>query len=152
MTVRSATSEDIPRIGQIADAAGLFPGEMVPEMIAPGLAGEGEIWLVIDVDGEGAGFTFSRPEPITDRTWNILALGVHPNFHGKGLGKALLNATEKALPEARLIIIETTQLPDQDAARALYTQSGYVQQAHIPDFFGDGEDKIVFTKRVAGTL
>ncbi|MEM1163381.1 MAG: GNAT family N-acetyltransferase, partial [Pseudomonadota bacterium] len=90
----------------------------------------------------------SRPEELTDRTWNILALGLDPAFQGQGLGTALLRGTEAALPDARMIIIETTQSPEQDAARALYAAAGYTQQAHIPDFYGDGEDKVVFVKRV----
>ncbi|MEM6660727.1 MAG: GNAT family N-acetyltransferase [Pseudomonadota bacterium] len=148
MTTRPARSDDIPRIGTIAGAAGLFPPEMVADMIAPGLAGEGDLWSVIEAQGTTAGFTFSRPEEITDRTWNILALGLDPAFQGQGLGTALLRGTEAALPDARMIIIETTQLPEQDAARALYAAAGYEQQAHIPDFYGDGEDKVVFVKRV----
>ena len=147
--IRDAVHSDIAAVGNIAEACELFEASMLPEMIEPSLSGADEFWMVAEADGRTAAFAFARPEELTDRVWNLLALGVHPNARGKGLGGTLLRRVEDRLTSARMILIETTQLPDQHAARALYSKSGYEEVAKIPDFYEDGADKIVFVKRMA---
>ena len=83
---------------------------------------------------------------MTDRTWNLRAIATHPDLHGAGAGTALVRAVETALEEARLLVIDTTQLPDQDRARRFYVARGWRQVGTIPDFFGAGEDKVTFVK------
>ena len=148
MTVRPARATDIPALGDIAEAAGLFPAAYLPDMIAPALNGGPDTWLVADLEDAPKGFAFARPEEMTDRVWNILALGVAPDAQGAGLATSLLHATEAQL-DARMIIIETTQLPEQAAARAFYTKEGYAEVARVPDYYGEGEDKIIFQKVMA---
>ncbi len=148
MSVRAAKEVDVPRIGAIAEEAGLFPAEYLPEMIAPALKGEGDVWRVFESDGELVGFAFARLEEMTDRTWNILAIGVDPAHQGKGHASTLLAQIEADL-DARVIVIETTQLEEQARARAFYAAKGYEQQGHIRDFYGDGEDKLVFRKAMS---
>ena len=147
MSIRPATAQDSDTLGQIAEAAGLFPAAYLPDMIAPALGGAPDTWLVAENDTP-AGFAFARPEEMTDRVWNILALATAPEQRGKGHAKALLTAMETTL-DARMIIIETTQLPDQDAARALYATSGYEEEGRVRDFYSAGEDKVIFRKVLA---
>jgi len=147
MTIRPANAADIDALGALAEAAGLFPAAYLPDMIAPALDGGTEIWRVAEQDGAVAGFAFARPEEMADRVWNILAIAVAPSARGSGLAGTLLTATEAAL-DARLILIETTQLPAQAAARAFYAKHGYTEQGRIPDYYADGEDKVLFRKRV----
>ena len=150
MSVRAATESDQDRIGEIAEAAGLFPAEYLPDMIAPGLSGGPDTWRVAGNGAEGdvVGFAFARPEELTDRTWNLLAIAVHPESQRNGYASQLLADMESGL-DARLIIIETTQLPEQATARAFYESRGYRQEGHVHDFYGDGEDKIIFRKAIA---
>ncbi|MEM7505831.1 MAG: GNAT family N-acetyltransferase [Pseudomonadota bacterium] len=150
MSVRPAIRDDVGALGLIAEASGLFPAHYLPEMIEPTLAGGSDIWRVFD-DGTGpAGFSFATLEELTDRLWNILALAVHSGARRRGIGRELLSAAEAAMPDARMILIETTQLPDQAAARALYLQSGYEEEGRVRDFYGDGEDKVIFRKNLGG--
>ena len=83
---------------------------------------------------------------MTARTWNLRAIAVRPDLHGAGAGTALLAAMEAALAEARLIVMDTTQLPDQARARRFYVARGYAEVAVIPGVFGEGEDKVTFVK------
>jgi len=145
MSVREATGDDVSRLGEIAEAAGLFPADYMPGMIAPFLAREGDMWRVALVDNRPVGFAFARLEEMADRTWNILAIAVEPSHQGQGHASRLLSAMETDL-NARIILIETTQLEDQARARAFYVAKGYEQQGHIRDFYSEGEDKIVFRK------
>ena len=149
-TIRPATTEDQTALGTLAETAGLFPADLLPDMIAPALCGGPDLWLVADYDDRAAGLAFARPEEMTDRVWNLLALGVAPAVHGKGVGRALLNAVEDQLAKARMIVIETTQLPEQAGARALYETAGYTQEGRVRDFYADGEDKVIYRKRIGG--
>ena len=114
---RDPRESDIPALAASADAT-LFPGEMLEGMISPALGGAGQdMWRVVRQGGTPVGFAFAQPEAMTARTWNLRAIAVRPDLHGSGAGTALLAAMEAALAEARLIVIDTTQLPDQDRAR-----------------------------------
>jgi ribosomal protein S18 acetylase RimI-like enzyme len=64
------------------------------------------------------------------------------------LGSALVGHVENALMErgARLLIVETSGLPDFEAARAFYSKCGFTDEARIKNFFAAGDDKIVYTK------
>lgn len=141
ITLRALSAADTPAIGAVAEAAGVFPAEFAPMMVE--MTGH---WCIAEADGTLKGFAFAREEEATDRTWNILALAVDPSAQGQGLGRKLVIEMEERLSDARLLIIETTQRPDQEAARALYLKLGYTQVAQIPDFYSAGEDKIVFLK------
>lgn len=143
---RARRASDIPFLAAIAEAT-LFPGELMEGMIAPALSGDSEDrWRVVEQLGHAVGFAFAQPEAMTDATWNIRAIAVSPDLHGKGAGTALIAAMESALEAARLIVIDTTQTPDQARARRFYAARGYAHVATIPDFFGAGEDKVTFVK------
>ncbi|WP_159089134.1 GNAT family N-acetyltransferase [Tateyamaria sp. Alg231-49] len=144
---RDLRESDIPALSTIADDT-LFPGETLGEMVAPALAGESEdVWRVVSRGGALVGFAMAQPEPMTDCTWNLRAIAVSPELHGGGAGSVLLSAMEAAM-SARLIVIDTTQLPEQDRARQFYTARGYTHVSTIPEFFGAGEDKVTFVKFV----
>ncbi|WP_415401561.1 GNAT family N-acetyltransferase [Tateyamaria sp. SN3-11] len=146
---RAARDTDIPFLAAIAEET-LFPGDMMGDMIAPFLAGLGDdIWRVVLRDEMPVGFAFAQPEAMTDRTWSLRAIATTPDVHGTGAGTALLSAVETALGGARLLIIDTTQTPDQDRARRFYAARGYTHVATIPAFFGPEEDKVTFVKTLA---
>lgn len=143
---RALRDTDIPFLAAIADET-LFPGEMLSDMTAPSLAGTSDdLWWVVTRGDTAVGFAFAQAETMTDRTWNLRAIATAPELHGQGAGTALLQAVETALSDARLLVIDTTQTPDQHRARRFYAARGYAHVATIPAFFGDGEDKVTFTK------
>jgi ribosomal protein S18 acetylase RimI-like enzyme len=47
-----------------------------------------------------------------------------------------------------LLIIETSATPPLEPARRLYLRRGYRECGTIPDFYGEGDDKVIFAKRV----
>ena len=148
MSIREATEDDQDTLGAIAEGAGLFPADLLPEFMAPALAGNGEVWLLAEAEGEPVGFAYARPEEVADRVWNILALGVSEAARGQGHGASLVAEMERRL-DARMIIIETTQLENQAAARRLYSRIGYEEEGRVRDFYGMGEDKVIFRKVLA---
>ena len=48
----------------------------------------------------------------------------------------------------RILLIETSSLPNYDLTRKFYLKHHYEQAAVIADFYADGDSLIVFSKRL----
>lgn len=147
--IKTTSTEDIPALQEIADRTALFPGEMLPDMLAPSIRGTAEsFWLTCYVGDLPVGFCYSVPEELTEGTWNMLALAVHPDQQGKRLGTSLVKAAEQHLTNQnqRLLIVETSGTNDFALTRKFYAQNGFEEEARIRDFWADGDDKVIFRK------
>ncbi len=142
----------------IAEASGLFqPSELtdVGAMLAGHFGGEAELnhhWLVDDDEGLAA-LAYYAPEPFADRVWNLYMLAVHPDRQGGGRGAALVKHVENALKGAgaRLLLIETSGLERFERTRTFYQRCGYTEEARIRDYYGQGDDKVVFWKSLTAS-
>lgn len=148
-TIAATTQDDIQGLQTILDHTGLFPSDLLPDMIAPALSGESNAsWLTCRVDGSPRGLCYTEPEELAEGSWNMLALAVHPEFQRHGIGAALVKATEEFLQQSnqRLLIVETSGTDGFAQARRFYEDNGYEQEARIRDFWAEGDDKIIFRK------
>lgn len=148
-TIKPTSSDDVAALQTVVDETGLFPSEMLPEMLAPSLAGETEaFWLTCHLEGEAVGLCYTVPEELADGTWNMLALAVRPDLQGKRLGQALVQTAEAHLKEKRqrILIVDTSGTDDFALTRTFYAQNGYDEEARVRDFWADGDDKVVFRK------
>jgi ribosomal protein S18 acetylase RimI-like enzyme len=153
-TVRATSPGDLPGLKAVIDATGLFPGEMLDGMIAAYVRrdfSEG-FWLTLDARTP-MGVAFCGPERMTQGTWNLYLIAVHPDLQGQGHGKSLLRHVEEALTMRgeRLLLVETSGLPAFAPVRAFYRASGYDEEARIRDYYQDGEDKVVFRRLLTAT-
>jgi ribosomal protein S18 acetylase RimI-like enzyme len=96
------------------------------------------------------GFVYYAPTAMTDRTWEIWWIAVDAHYHGKGLGKQLLQWAERdaQAQHARLMLLETSSTGAYASTRQFYLKQGYVLSAQVPDFYSDGDDKLIFWKRL----
>ncbi len=110
---------------------------------------ESAMWFTA-FEKEPVGVAYCVPEPVSVGTWNLLMLWIEDGQEGKGYGSALLDRIERELLEmgARLLIVETSGTDDFAFARAFYEKLGFALEARIKDFFDDGDDKLVYSKRV----
>ena len=85
---------------------------------------------------------------MTDRTWNLQLIAIHPDRQRQGRGAKLLRYVEQALMVrgGRMLLVETSGLPDFDRTRKFYIKCGYEEEARIRDFYATGDDKVVFRK------
>ena len=147
--IRPVVRDDVPAIKAVVDAT-LFPADMLDHMIAPYFEADicTDIWLTHEVGGRAVAVAFCEAERMTQGTWNLLAIGVLPSHQGQGTGTRLIKHLERVLSQrdGRILIVETSGLPEYTQTRRFYRQRGYVEEARIREFYAEGEDKIVYWK------
>ncbi len=152
MKIRPTHIRDIARLQTVLEETGLFPSEMLPEMMQDFLSNpeNKSLWLTCEDQGEPIGFCYATPEELTDGTWNMLAVAVHPMKQNRGAGAAILASLEALLRERgqRVLIADTSGKDAFSGTRAFYVRNGYTQEACIRDFWAEGDDKITFWKRL----
>jgi ribosomal protein S18 acetylase RimI-like enzyme len=105
---------------------------------------------VAECAGAVVGYACWGATPCTRGTWDLYWMAASPAFHGKGLAARLLTQAEEdmAARGCRLCVIETSSLPPYEAARRFYLKHGYLETARIPDFYGPGDARIIYTRRL----
>jgi ribosomal protein S18 acetylase RimI-like enzyme len=83
--------------------------------------------------------------------WQLWWIGVSPERQGRGIGDQLLRFVEGRVREAggKLLLIETSSTPALEPTRQFYAKRGYAECGTIPDFYGDGDGKVIYMKRVS---
>ncbi|NBE06726.1 GNAT family N-acetyltransferase [Paragemmobacter ruber] len=149
--IRPMVAADLPALRAVLAETGLFPPDLLADLAGPWLGGQAQaIWLTARYAGGVAGFCHARPEPLTEGTWNLLALAVHPRAQRQGLAMALLSGAEGAMRRAgaRLCLVDTAGTPDFAAARRLYRRAGFRVVARIPGYWAEGVDKVTCLKPI----
>jgi ribosomal protein S18 acetylase RimI-like enzyme len=108
-----------------------------------------DFWFVDDDNGL-VSVAYVAPERMTQGTWNLYLIAVHPDRQQQGRGTAILLHVEQMLAKRgeRLLLVETAGTDDFEYVRAFYRQNGYTEEAKIRNFYVDGVDKIVFCKQL----
>ncbi|MDQ2812868.1 MAG: GNAT family N-acetyltransferase [Actinomycetota bacterium] len=155
-TIRAAQAQDRAAIIDVVRASGLFSPD-APEALAEvrtaldgfltGVAAA-DRWLTTDTGTSIAATAYYAPERMTDGTWNLYLLAVHPDYQGQGRGAALVRHVEQDLRAAgaRVLLIETSGVPGFAGQRAFYAALGYHEEARIRDFYESGDDKVIYWK------
>ena len=110
--VRFIVPEDIPSLKAVIEANNLFPPDMLDEMIFNYFNNNSnDLWLTYD-DNQPVAIAYCAPERMTEGTWNILLIAVHPDYQGKGYGTSILDYIEQMLAARgeRLLLVETSSL------------------------------------------
>ena len=154
--IRLTTPDDTTALIALAAASGLFdPSQTddLAQMLDKHFSDKDEtqdIWLT-DYDNEPVGIAYIAPERMTEGTWNLYLIAVHPDRQKQGRGKALLSYVEQMLMERgeRILLVETAGTDDFEYVREFYRQNGYEEEARIREFYAAGIDKIVFRKALS---
>lgn len=87
---------------------------------------------------------------MTEGTYNLYAIAVYKELQGNGIGKQMMAYIETQLRNKghRILIVETSGKPEFELTREFYIKCKYIKQAIIPDFYEDGDDKVVFWKKL----
>lgn len=150
--IRNTIESDLEGLKDVLDSSELFPSEYLDEMISDYFKNPAteEIWFTNVSDGKIIGLGYCTSEKLTDGTYNLLAIAVRKDLQGNGEGKKMIGFIENLLLEKghRILIVETSSDPAFELTRKFYDQLGYRKEATIQDFWKDGEDKIVYWKKL----
>jgi len=104
--------------------------------------------VVEDDRGQVAGYMTYGPTPLTEGTWDLYWIAVSPAHQGQGYGQRLVEFLEEEVIKSggRLILIETSSQPKYQPTRKFYEKLGYSEIARIPDFYRQGDDRVIFGK------
>ncbi|WP_152727435.1 GNAT family N-acetyltransferase [Goekera deserti] len=114
---------------------------------------DGGTCLVEDAeDGRGlAAVLLYRPEESADRAFDLTMIAVRPDLQGGGRGAALVRHAEDDLQQRgqRLLLMRTSGTPQYDRTRAFYRDLSYTEHTRVPDYWTDGDDLVVFSRRLS---
>lgn len=126
--------------------------ELADDGVANGPASHYRFVIADDADtGALLGYTCFGPVPCTQSSWDLYWIAVRPGAQGNHLGRELLEITEKAVQATggKRLYAETSSRPQYEPTRAFYVRRGYEVVARYPEFYGPGDDKVVFGRLVA---
>ncbi len=150
--------EDRNRVFEILQSSGYFYPyeidigmEVVDEYLKKGE--ESGYSFIGSLEGDSkilSGFICFGKTPCTDNRYDIYWIAVDNEKRGKGLGKLLMKAAEKAITSdgGKLLFVETSSRSRYRDTRNFYESCNFSIHAVVRDFYSDGDSKIVYSKKL----
>lgn len=149
--IRPVKAQDLEALKEVLNTIELFPSEYLEDMMSDYLNNSEteDIWFTATENDKPISLAYCAPEKFTEGTFNLYAIGVLKEKQDHGIGGKMMQYLENQLREAghRVLIVETSSSPDLELTREFYPKQGYKQVAVLPDFWTEGEDKVVFWKK-----
>jgi D-alanine-D-alanine ligase len=154
--VRRSLPCDRDRILSFIEATGFFrPGEIdvAAEVLDDALAGgaDGHYQsFVAELTGKPVGWICFGPTPCTEGTFDIYWIVVDPTVQSRGIGRRIMSHAEDLIRavKGRLVVIETSGSARYGKTHGFYRKAGYQEAARAADFYGPGDDKLVYMKKM----
>lgn len=149
---REAVRSLVAAAGAFSTEEATIAAELVEERLARG-TGSGYWFFFAELGGRLAGFSCYGPIPGTESRFDLYWIAVRPEHRRSGIGRELLRRTEEDVVArgGRRLYIDTSASKQYEAARRFYPASGYRNVAELPDFFRDGDGKVIFMKPLSGS-
>ena len=150
--IRLIRKDDIAALKAVLNSIELFPSELLDELTADyftNTASE-DIWFTSIENDTPISIGYCAPERLTDGTYNLYAIGVRKDNQGQGVGGQMMRYIEERLRKdnRRILIVETSGTPEFELTRKFYEDLGYAKEAVIREFFEEGDDKVVYWKKL----
>ena len=154
--IRPICENDLVPLGQLLRAIAQFNAEEVgvaEELLAGAVSdpeGSGYHALVVEDDGEVAGYVCFGPTPMTQSTYDLYWIAVDPGRQGRGLGRALYAgfAAQLRAKGGAQVRIETSSRELYAATGGFYERLGFQVDGRLRDFYAPGDDLLIFYRKV----
>ena len=152
--VRPSDMDAVKKLVEVTGVFHDFEVDIAVELVEERLRrGDVSGYHFVLADGDGgrlAGYTCWGPIPCTQGSYDIYWIAVDPQLQGQGLGHALMQETERRIAAVggRRVYLETSGRADYLPTRRFYDRCGYEVAATLPDFYAEGDDKIVYVKKL----
>jgi len=107
--------------------------------------------LVVEANGRVLGFACYGPAPMTDGTYDLYWIFVHPSHQRRSIGSALLREVESAVGQdrGRMLVVDTSSTRRYSRARRFYENHGFQKAAEVKDFYRVDDSRITYMKQFA---
>jgi ribosomal protein S18 acetylase RimI-like enzyme len=155
--ISTAKPGDGDGILRITATAGVFSKEEVDcvselwdEYLQNGSEKTGYSFIVMKEGENVLGYACFGPRALTDGTYDLYWIATDRNIKRRGVGRTLMEQSEKdvATLGGRLLVVETSGKAEYAPTRAFYEGIGYNKEAVITDFYADGDDLVIYTKKL----
>ncbi len=155
--IRPVAPADTPALLALTESTGVFRKHEVQalqEVLDEYHASNhnyGHVAVVDERHGQILGYAYYAPASMTDRSWYLYWIAVTKQTQAKGVGSGLLKHAEDDIRQknGRVLFIETSSLPHYDLTRRFYLKHGYEVTGQLRDYYADGDDMVIFRKRLA---
>ena len=124
--------------------------ELVMESLQRG-PDSGYHFLFAGLSATQAGYACYGAIPCTDAAWDLYWLVVDRELQGKGLGSLIMSKAENLIMQAggRRLYVDTSGRSAYMATRHFYEKCGYKIAAQLPDYYSQGDAKVIYCKDLA---
>lgn len=123
--------------------------ELVDARLVQGLA-SGYHFIFAEREEQLEGYACFGPIPLTQASFDLYWIAVHPLAQQTGVGRQLMDRAEAAARAlgAVALYVETSARSQYEPTRSFYRALGYRVAAELPDFYGPGDGQVIFAKRL----
>jgi ribosomal protein S18 acetylase RimI-like enzyme len=154
IAIRAVRSGDLEGILGLARRTGVFTSEevaVVKELVEAELNDPQQREyrsLLAEADGHVVGFVCYGPAPMTEGTYDLYWIFVHPSYQRHAIGRSLLEEVEAAIQRSkgRLLTVDTSSTEPYSAARRFYQRRGFGQVAEVRDYYRVGDSRLTYVK------
>ncbi len=157
LQVEPTRPEDAEAILAIARDVGVFNTEeiaAVDELLhayfEQGPETSGYYFLSCRTNGRVLGFACYGPRPLAHGTYDLYWIATDKTAQHWGIGGALFQHVIEAIRAlgGRMLVIETSGLPQYEPARHFYESHGCSRAGVIADFYAPGDDLVIYVRHL----
>ncbi len=148
---RAAVAEIVNAVGNFNEAEVSVALELVDIYLNNKEQKDYCIVVAADPASKVGGFACWGPVPLTKGTYDLYWIATHPDVQGQGYGRRLMAYVEDRVreEEGRLLVLETSAKESYGNTVRFYRRLGYEEASRIRDFYGVGDDMLMFVKRLS---
>jgi len=107
-------------------------------------------YVLAEGDGTVVAYACFGKNPMTKATFDLYWIATRADRMGKGYGRAILSFVEEEVRRrgGRLLVIETSSQESYGTQRLFYEKTGCTLAAQLPDYYDEGDDKLIYLKRI----
>ncbi|HSL92072.1 MAG TPA: GNAT family N-acetyltransferase [Candidatus Limnocylindrales bacterium] len=107
-------------------------------------------FVLEEEDGTVAAYACFGKNPMTKATFDLYWLATRADRMGKGYGRKIVAFVEEEVKRrgGRLLVIETSSKESYGTTREFYIKIGCALAANLPDYYDEGDDKLIYLKKI----
>lgn len=153
--IRPIEAKDREAIHRLVEGTKAFKAhevEVAMELVDTALTQPGQggyhPYVLVEEDGGIAAYACFGKNEMTAATFDLYWLATRADRMGRGYGRAIASFVEEEVRRrgGRLLVIETSSKESYGDTRAFYEKIGCTLAARLPDYYDEGDDKLVYLK------